>query len=103
MSAVRVTPWSASEPPTEPILLRLMSEEKLSAYSWSNAPGDVYSAHSHSYNKVIYVVRGSITFGLPQQDRKLLLKAGDRLNLPAETVHDALVGDDGVTCLEAHR
>ena len=27
---------------------------------------------------------------------------GDRLDLPAGTRHDALVGPTGVTCLEAH-
>ena len=40
-----------------------MTEEGLSPYSWSNGPHDRYAAHSHSYNKVIYVVQGSITFG----------------------------------------
>jgi hypothetical protein len=30
------------------------------------------------------------------------LEAGDRLELPARTDHDALVGPEGVTCLEAH-
>jgi hypothetical protein len=30
------------------------------------------------------------------------LAAGDRLELPAGTIHDAVVGPDGVTCLEAH-
>ena len=30
------------------------------------------------------------------------LGVGDRLDLPAGTRHDALVGPTGVTCLEAH-
>jgi hypothetical protein len=30
------------------------------------------------------------------------LAPGDRLDLPAGTVHDAFGGADGVTCLEAH-
>jgi hypothetical protein len=30
------------------------------------------------------------------------LVAGDRFELPAGTEHEALVGPDGVTCLEAH-
>jgi quercetin dioxygenase-like cupin family protein len=63
----------------------------------------VYSAHSHSYNKVIYVVQGSITFGLPELAQHLTLKAGDRLDLPAGVVHDAEVGAQGVVCLEAHK
>ena len=30
------------------------------------------------------------------------LAAGDRLELPAGTAHDAIVGPNGVVCLEAH-
>jgi len=80
-----------------------MTEDGLSPYSWSNGPHDIYPAHSHSYDKVIYVVQGSITFGLPESGQKITLKAGDRLDLPAGTVHDAVVGAQGVLCLEAHK
>lgn len=80
-----------------------MANEGLSPYVWSNGPHDVYAAHTHSYDKVIYVVRGSITFGLPELGQRLTLRAGDRLDLPAGTVHDAVVGADGVICLEGHK
>jgi len=103
MSTPLVTPWADSVPPTQSALWRLMTEEGLNPYSWSNGPFDTYSAHSHSYNKVIYVVQGSIAFGLPELGQQLGLKAGDRLDLPAGTVHDAHVGPQGVVCLEAHK
>jgi hypothetical protein len=51
---------------------------------------------------VLVVAAGSIRFGLPARDETVDLAAGDRLDLPAGTVHDATVGPDGVTCLEAH-
>jgi uncharacterized protein YjlB len=76
--------------------------EGLEASSWSNGPGDRYAAHEHRYDKVIVVERGSITFGLPAEGRSVQLDAGDRLELPARTGHDAVVGSTGVTCLEAH-
>ncbi|HUF00574.1 MAG TPA: cupin domain-containing protein [Anaerolineales bacterium] len=98
-----VTPWADPAAPTQSTLWRLMTGEELRPYSWSNGPFDVYSAHSHSYNKVIYVVQGSITFGLPELGKQLTLKAGDRLDLPAGVVHDAHVGGQGVICLEAHK
>jgi uncharacterized protein YjlB len=98
-----ITPWPASEQPTQSALWQLMVDEGLSPYSWSNGPYDVYAAHSHGYNKVIYVVKGSITFDLPDHVKQLTLKAGDRLDLPAGIVHDARVGADGVVCLEAHK
>lgn len=98
-----VTPWTDSAPPTQSALWKLMTDEGFSPYSWSNGPFDIYSAHSHSYNKVIYVARGSITFGLPELGKQLTLGAGDRLDLPAGVVHDAHVGAQGVVCLEAHK
>ena len=69
---------------------------------WSNGPGDDYRAHAHDYDKVLVVARGSIRFGLPDHGTAVELGVGDRLDLPAGTSHDALVGPDGVTCLEAH-
>jgi len=76
--------------------------EGLDAGRWSNGPGDRYASHEHGYDKVIVVERGSIRFGLAD-GASIDLTAGDRLELPAGTAHDALVGSDGVTCLEAHR
>ncbi len=84
------------------MLLQIMVKEGLNPYTWSNGPGDVYSAHKHPYHKVIYVVSGSITFGLLEEDNSIDLHAGDRLDLPAGGVHDAVVGQQGVVCLEAH-
>jgi quercetin dioxygenase-like cupin family protein len=77
--------------------------EGLAPGSWSNGPGDRYAAHRHDYDKVLVCAAGSITFGLPGTGGSVQLAAGDRLDLPAGTVHDALVGPDGVTCLEGHR
>ena len=79
-----------------------MRAEGLAPTTWSNGPGDRYSAHSHDYDKVIVVVRGSIRFGLPATGDAPELTEGDRLELPAGTSHDALVGSAGVECLEAH-
>ena len=69
---------------------------------WSNGPGDRYARHDHDYDKVIVVERGSISFGLAD-GRAIEMTVGDRLDLPAGTAHDALVGPDGVACLEAHQ
>jgi uncharacterized protein YjlB len=103
MNTPLVTPWTDPQSPTQSALWRLMADEGLSPYSWSNGPHDIYAAHSHSYYKVIYVVQGTITFGLPEFGKKLALKTGDRLDLPAGVVHDAVVGAQGVVCLEAHK
>jgi quercetin dioxygenase-like cupin family protein len=79
-----------------------LRSEGLEPGRWSNGPGDRYGAHEHGYDKVIVVDQGSITFGLPEEARSIGLEEGDRLELPAGTRHDAIVGDRGVVCLEAH-
>jgi uncharacterized protein YjlB len=81
---------------------RRLREEGLEPSAWSNGRGDRYGAHEHGYDKVIVVEQGSIRFGLPASGSSVDLGAGDRLELPAGTRHDALVGPAGVTCLEAH-
>ena len=99
---MRVTRWESSEEPTEAVLRSLMQGQGLHFYAWSNGPHDLYDSHSHAYNKVIYCVTGSITFGSPGRDRQVTLHPGDRLDFPAGTLHDAVVGSEGVMCLEAH-
>jgi quercetin dioxygenase-like cupin family protein len=79
-----------------------LGEEGLAAGSWSNAPGDRYAPHDHGYDKVLVCASGSIRFGLPDHGQTVDLAPGDRLDLPAGTRHDAVVGADGVVCLEAH-
>lgn len=86
----------------EPTVSDRLRAEGLSASPWSNGPGDTYPPHSHGYDKVLVVERGSIRFGLPGESRPIELATGDRLELPCGTEHDALVGPSGVTCLEAH-
>ena len=83
----------------EDLMARLRSEAG-GCYSWSSGPGDRYAEHSHEYQKVLYCVEGSITFVLASDGRSLELKSGDRIALPAGTVHSARVGPDGCTCIE---
>lgn len=86
--------------PDSSALRARLIEEGLDPGAWSNGPGDRYPEHGHDYDKVIVVAAGAIRFGLPQGPVDLV--AGDRFEMVAGTAHDAVVGDTGVTCLEAH-
>ena len=86
----------------EDMMTRLRAEAT-GCYSWSNSPGDRYAAHSHRYEKVLYCVDGSITFLLEGDGSRLELRPGDRMVLPAGTVHAAVVGSGGCTCIEGRR
>jgi hypothetical protein len=85
----------------ESIAARLAAEG-LDASQWGNGPGDTYGAHRHGYDKVLVATDGSITLHLTEQGRDVDLQIGQRLDLPAGTLHGATVGPSGVTCLEAH-
>ena len=74
----------------------------LTPQRWRNAPGDTYAAHSHGYHKILHCLQGSITFILSESER-YELHAGDRLDIEPHTPHAALVGPEGVTCIEAAR
>jgi quercetin dioxygenase-like cupin family protein len=88
-------------PPSEEEIIARMREGGLSPYGWGNAPGDTYGWHEHSYEKVLYCVRGRIVFHTDTGDADL--GPGDRLVLPPHTRHAATVGAEGVRCVEAPR
>jgi mannose-6-phosphate isomerase-like protein (cupin superfamily) len=103
---MQIVRWQETAVPQEQDLRRRMQIEGLSPYSWSNGPGDTYAVHCHGYEKVLYCVHGSIRFVLPDQpeaSRNIDLSPGDCMILPAGVRHSALVGPQGVTCLEATR
>ncbi len=88
---------------TPDVLMARLRDEASGCYSWSNGPGDRYAPHSHGYEKVLYCTAGSITFVLEHEGRRLDLSQGDRMVLPAGTVHSAEVGPGGCTCIEGRR
>ena len=106
---MQVLRWQEALAPQEQELYRRMQRDGLAPYTWSNGPGDSYAVHSHTYEKVLYCVRGSIRFVLPDHADTagnmgaIDLAPGDCLVLPANIRHSAQVGPQGVTCLEAAR
>lgn len=76
-----------------------LRREARDVYGWSNAPGDTYGEHDHSYTKLLYCLRGSIDFVLAD-GRRVAMRPGDRLVLPPRTRHSAVVGQGGCACVE---
>ncbi len=100
---MQIIRWQEATGPQESTLRERMQQEGLSSYTWSNGPDARYAVHSHSYEKVLYCVHGSIRFDLPASGDSVDLAPGDCLILPANTPHSANVGPRGVTCMEAAR
>jgi len=101
--APTVTHWPSTNAPSEATVTATLREAGLRPSSWSSGPGDGYGANSHPYHKVLHCLRGSIRFDLPTSGERPELNAGDRLDIPPGTTHSAIVGPDGVSCIEAAR
>jgi quercetin dioxygenase-like cupin family protein len=85
-----------------PAVLATFERERLTPHRWSNAPGDTYARHRHTYDKVLYCLRGSITFRVSDAG-DITVAPGDRLDIEPATEHAAIVGPEGVECIEAAR
>ena len=46
---VSVQKWAQEHPPSEAEIRSRLSAEGLTFYRWSNAPGNVYAAHTHPF------------------------------------------------------
>ena len=71
----------------------------LDVFRWSDEPDAFYAPHTHDRDETICLVAGEITFTV--DDRDYTLRPGDRLLLPAGTVHAARAGQAGATYLIA--
>ena len=55
--------------------------------SWRDAPGEVYELHKHDADQILYLVEGALELGI--DGKSYCLNPGDKLELPAFTVHSA--------------
>jgi len=55
--------------------------------SWRDAPGEVYEPHKHDADQTLYLVQGSLELEVGSETHNL--NPGDKLELPAFTVHSA--------------
>ncbi|NIW45673.1 MAG: cupin, partial [Gammaproteobacteria bacterium] len=53
---LQVILWKKDTPPTQDEIEQILEGEGLLYYSWSNGPGDIYPAHVHPFDKILYVV-----------------------------------------------
>ena len=101
MSEVNVTPWPETSEPEEATLRMLLEKENLNSSLWSRESGDRFPVQRYNIARVIYCIEGGIWFTLTDEgDRTIELEPGDRIDILAGIRHGAIVGMDGVTCLE---
>jgi len=78
-----------------------LESEGFAVFSWSDAAGALYEPHRHDEDECLWVVDGEMSFEI--DGRRYDLTAGDRLMLPARTVHAARAGSRGAVYLVGQR
>lgn len=99
MEQIAVTRWEGEAPATKEDVKQLVRASGLEAMLWSGEAHKVYLPHRHGFEKTLWCALGSIVFHIDSED--LLLAPGDKMVLPAGTVHAADAGEAGVECYEA--
>jgi len=93
--------WEGDAAPDEGELRARLAREGFDALAWSDPPGADYAPHRHEHDESLWVVRGEITLGIAGARHRL--HPGDRLMLPAGTLHEAQAGPEGATYLIGRR
>jgi mannose-6-phosphate isomerase-like protein (cupin superfamily) len=99
--AVRITRWRGGQHPTLSVITRMMKAEGLRPYMWMNMPNHRYAVRSHGYNKVLFVIEGMVELVFPDSNQRVVLRSGDRTDIPAGVRHGTIVGKSGAKCVEA--
>ncbi len=89
-----------SKKPTLEELTSILKSEGLEWELYSDAGGTKYGRHKHDFDDFIVIVQGQMKLGMERG--QWILKPGDRIDLPKNTVHWAeMVGKEEVKYLSA--
>jgi quercetin dioxygenase-like cupin family protein len=97
---IDVVRWNKTKKPTLEELQKKLESEGLEAELYSDRPGTKYGRHKHPFDDFIVIVTGKMK--IMSDEGEWLLKPGDRMNLPTNTVHSAeILGKEEVRYLSA--
>lgn len=89
--------WQAALVPTPEQLKLIFHNEGLEINEENLAPNTKFQEHRHPYTEVRVVVEGELLFNVG--GTQLLLRAGDRIEVPANTKHFHLTQQKGAQTL----
>ena len=95
-----ITLWSKNTKPTLDELKAVLRKEGLQSELYSDPPGMKYGRHKHDFDDFVVIVSGKLKLGA--DTGVWVMKPGDRVDLPAHTMHWAeVVGKEEVKYLSA--
>ena len=97
-----VTRWQASMLPTPEQIKMIFQAEGLSPSEEILQPKTVIPDHRHPFDEVRMVMSGRLFMNI--SGNQILLRAGDRIDIPANTRHSkSAEGDEPCICITAVR
>lgn len=97
---VRILRWRGAQHPTYQTIVKQMEQEGIRPYAYTHGPNARLAVRSHGYSKVMYCVEGALEVVFPDLNQRVVLRPGDRLNIPRGVRYAGVVSVQGVRCVE---
>lgn len=91
--------WSRDYESAEEELVAMLARKNIDAERWVAEEYEDFPPRTHSLDKHLWCVEGSIEFLIT--GKSIWLQAGDSMDLPAGTVYSAKAGFSGCVCYES--
>ena len=95
-----VVRWTKTKKPTLEELQKALAAMGWESELYSDRPGTKYARHKHPFDDFVLIVSGKMK--IATETGEWTLKPGDRLDIPANTIHTAdMIGKEEVRYLSA--
>ncbi len=95
----RIEKWMQVYAPNAAMLRLTMEREGFRVFQWCDQPEKVYANHSHGEDQTHWIISGKLELTIENYGT-VVLEAGDRDFMPANTYHSArVIGDEQVLYL----
>lgn len=91
--------WSRVYEAAEEDLQQLLATRRIEAERWVGDPEQAFAVRTLEQDRRLWCAEGSIVFMI--NGTGISLQAGDALDIPAYTAHEAKVGLSGCVCYES--
>ena len=97
-----ITRWQAPLTPSKELAFMILESEGLEPFEEVYNPSAKVQEHRHPFCEVRMIVHGEMIFNI--QGNQFLLRAGDRVEIPANTKHSHIAqGSDECVCVCGQR
>jgi len=100
-ATISIRRWQGSQHPSMQTIMGMMKDQGLRPYMWMNKANYRYAVRTHNYDKVLYVLEGTVEVTFPDLNQSVRLRVGDRIDIPAGVRHGTNIGRTGAKCVEA--